>query len=744
MAFYPYRPAEDPGGAVGQALARGLGRITDQLLTKQADEEQYQRIKAARDEDRAIRAAERGEEQAWRSQVHEDQQAFQETQLARLDQQDRENRARTIIEQTAGNRIISPELASALEGTSFQHLVEQRPEISLPPGQMGPTAPERTFLRPEAAERRVLEQDKRYWDDQRKTEEHRKSVLTKADREFEAVEGLRALQAHRAALSIYKDTHTQPVASDYKTKTTTTTPQEGVDPATVVAMGAGAAGREVSVYETWQPAEYSADLGDGKTLIKPDGQTRYREAMDAWQKGFYGGIGAQWAGKPYSQAIAGGVDESVASLNNGVTPAASPSAETAVDAFLGVPSYPGTLSEQIAAANRDRGRLSLEASTQTSAPPSAPDQQSALLTGGGLLGAIPVGESLVDTVRRGGAVAQKLARSSPEEWRNQGSAQEDPARWLRGIQGDPGISSGQPALSPSAAAALLPAATAPSDPGGAIPALHNSVSELAGHELSVLHDAIAGGPMIGRGFSPAVEPWSSTSSGSPIEQENYIRALLAAPDSSQGLGMTEGVGTDVVPEVLEQTGQRGTTIAAALAEQAMGEARAAGVTVLDYLRGLVPDIRIRQQLRPFTANWPGGAPPVPPGEELWNQPRPDVAVETMFPGEALPAHWEQDRVGLPPTPTLAEAVSPELAAALGYTRPADLPSETPELDELARLLSGARALELQERTGFNALDKYLFGGEDVPPGLWDLLQRLGLDQPNHPLISNTGIAPSIR
>ena len=62
MAFYPYRPAEDPGGAVGQALARGLGRITDQLLTKQADEEQYQRIKAARDEDRAIRAAERAED----------------------------------------------------------------------------------------------------------------------------------------------------------------------------------------------------------------------------------------------------------------------------------------------------------------------------------------------------------------------------------------------------------------------------------------------------------------------------------------------------------------------------------------------------------------------------------------------------------------------------------------------------------------------------------------------------------
>jgi len=532
-------------------------------------------------------------------------------------------------------------LASALEGTSFQHLVEQRPEISLPPGQMGPTAPERTFLRPEAAERRVLEQDKRYWDDQRKTEEHRKSVLTKADREFEAVEGLRALQAHRAALSIYKDTHTQPVASDYKTKTTTTTPQEGVDPATVVAMGAGAAGREVSVYETWQPAEYSADLGDGKTLIKPDGQTRYREAMDAWQKGFYGGIGAQWAGKPYSQAIAGGVDESVASLNNGVTPAASPSAETAVDAFLGVPSYPGTLSEQIAAANRDRGRLSLEASTQTSAPPSAPDQQSALLTGGGLLGAIPVGESLVDTVRRGGAVAQKLARSSPEEWRNQGSAQ-----------------------------SMLPVATG--------------------------------------GFA------------SP---QNIPEGLVSVKDAGMGAVPTSSVGAAAAPlrPHWEQDRLRPY-----------------------YLRGLVParlaqaGIGIDQQLQPDASNWRGGAPPLE--ERLVDAVLPPVRTET--PAAVLPAHWEQDRVGLPPT--IAEAVSPELAAALGYTRPADLPSETPELDELARLLSGARALELQERTGFNALDKYLFGGEDAPPGLWDLMQRLGIDQPNRPLISNTGIAPSIR
>ena len=276
MAFYPYRPSQDPGGAMGRALSQGLGNITNMLLTKQADEEQYQRIKAARDEDRAIRAAERAEDQAWREQMHEDQQAFQTAQTERQEQIDRETRARTIIEETAGRRHVSPELASALEGTSYQHLLERRPAISLPPGQLGPIAPERTFLHPEAQERYRNEQAQLAREAIARQEERDKIMDARADEQL-ALTKSTAKQSQASAeatalmnaIAIYSTLWDKPPQkSEYGVETTTT-------PSPLLA-GEGLQGVPRTTSWTWKLP------GPGYL----GGKEEYEAAFAAWREGF--------------------------------------------------------------------------------------------------------------------------------------------------------------------------------------------------------------------------------------------------------------------------------------------------------------------------------------------------------------------------------------------------------------------------------------------------------------------------
>ena len=704
MAFYPYRPAEDPGGAVGQALARGLGRITDQLLTKQADEEQYQRIKAHREEDRAIRAAERAEEQAWREEMQ------RQTNL-RLDVAEdiaaaerREQKAERFVGATPAGSIPSDIYEDILRGTAQEGLIvggerERLPSTWLPGAlqdiegaivqdaqPIPETAMSHYLLGPDVAERRedraiLADELDRQWRQDQADEGTRRWNITQGQAETLAEQSRASAEANalRDAIAIYSIFYKEPPQkSEYQVETKT-----GLD--AIAAPGLSSVPRTTSW--AWKDA---IDPTTGQVVVG-GGEAEFDAAYAAWREGF-AQTHPQYRDHPLLNPI--GETSSIAETPRVEGYGNIPLSQLYVPPLVSPyrPGFEPTDPTEAATTDFLSGTL----------PP--PSEVTPLLPE----------ESLSSLERE----AQIRARTAEDY--DQGLGDFSRRAQERKIQRYKDYLQSQQEknipTSPSAAAALLPAATAPSDPGGAIPALHNSVSELAGHELRVLHDALAGGAMVGREFSPAVEP-----------------SLLGGPDAA---------------------------FRAARPEQ----------TILDYLRGLVPDIRINQQLQPDVSNWPGGAPPVPLGEELWNQPRPDVTVETMFPGEALPAHWEQDRVGLPLTTPLAEAVSPELAAALGYTRPADLPSDvpvsrltntaTPELDEILRQLiaedaglTSSATMDIRDYLSTLGVEQQLRpynANRGVPvealqaPGLWDLIQRLGIDQPNRPLISNTGIAPSIR